>query len=469
MRDMNSQKALSVLLLLAFTSACKYEPVSENTQAQSSNNSTSPAGNSQNANTTAPLPPIEVAKCDGECTCDEFSSPYNDTGVTFAGDYPETNLASCDLQSGFNQDCSNGRDSMTDLPKTGTGNASFDYTKLDTQGQPLSVNAAQWQCVRDNVTGLVWEVKSPGNTGGIQDSSFSYSWYDESLPDYSTADNGECDDNCDSQSYLNKLNTQKVCGFDDWRLPNKIELQDLVHYGNSQPSIDRDFFPNTQVGFYWTQNIDTDDTNSVWSVGFGTGRVAGGLSSEPKYIRAVRGEQNLYGIGEVVSEAEKLITNRQVFAGNQRCSERVSFSAPSTRYLQDEQGNVFDKQTGLIWKRCVAGLSGSECKDGSAEQLDWQQAYEYVAKLNDANTGSKWRLPSIKELQANNELACEEPALNPFVFPNVPMGQVWSGTPHNKFEDSSYNYEYRNSIIFYNNRTVKHYVHAVKNCAANSQ
>lgn len=466
---MTMLKPLLILLLLALMPACKYEPVSENNQAQSNNNSTSSIENSQNANSSAPLSRVEIAKCDGECTCDEIVSPYNDTGVTYAGDYPDTNLPQCDLQSGFNQDCTTGRDSVEGLSKLGVGSHGFDYTKINEQGRSLPNDAEQWKCVLDNVTGLIWEVKSPEGSGLSQDSGFTYSWYSEIFTSYSSEDLGECDSNCDTDSYIEKLNRKKLCGFDDWRLPNKIELQDLVNYSQSQPSIDRQLFPNTKGGFYWTSNIDADDKNSIWSVDFGNGRVAGGLSSEPRFIRAVRGKQNLYENNQAVSELESLISNRQVFANNQRCSQRVSFSAPSTRYLQDEKGHILDKQTGLIWKRCAAGLSGEECKEGSAERLDWQQAYEYVAKLNDEDTGANWRLPSIKELQANNELACEEPALNPFVFPNVPMGQVWSGTPHNKFEDSSYYYEYRNSIIFYSARTVKHFVHAVKSCAANTK
>lgn len=462
-------KTAPLLVLLGLTAGCKYEPVAENKPTTANNTTSNSAGNSQNANTTAPLARIEIAKCDGECTCDEIVSPYNDTGVTFAGDYPDTNLPQCDLQSGFNQDCTTGRDTQANLLKVGAGDASFDYTKLDAQGQPLVADAEQWQCVLDNVTGLIWEVKSPEGSGLPQDSSFSYSWFDENLPDYSTADNGVCDDNCDTQSYLEKLNTKKLCGFDDWRLPNKIELQDLVHYGRSQPSIDADYFPNTKLGFYWTSNLDADDSNSSWSVGFSYGRVAGGVSSEPRMVRAVRGTPNLYAFSSTLSDTEITAVNRQQFASKQRCNEKISFTSPAERYLHDEQGNILDKQTGLIWKRCAAGLSGEDCEQGEAEFMDWQQAYQYVATLNDKSPNSNWRLPSIKELQANNEFACEEPALNPFAFPNIPMGKVWSGTPHNKFEDSSYNYEYQNSIIFYSARTVKHFVHAVKSCAANTK
>jgi hypothetical protein len=34
------------------------------------------------------------------------------------------------------------------------------YTKLDAQGNELSSNASSWIMVRDNVTGLIWEIKT---------------------------------------------------------------------------------------------------------------------------------------------------------------------------------------------------------------------------------------------------------------------------------------------------------------------
>ena len=61
------------------------------------------------------------------------------------------------------QDCSHGRD--TTHNDNSDGHAGFSYTKLDSNGKPLpdqTVDYATtpWACVKDNVTGLIWEVKT---------------------------------------------------------------------------------------------------------------------------------------------------------------------------------------------------------------------------------------------------------------------------------------------------------------------
>jgi len=42
------------------------------------------------------------------------------------------------------------------------------YTKLDSQRNNLSDEATEWSMVRDNVTGLIWEIKT--DDGSIHDS-----------------------------------------------------------------------------------------------------------------------------------------------------------------------------------------------------------------------------------------------------------------------------------------------------------
>ncbi|MEJ2166241.1 MAG: hypothetical protein P8X90_11970, partial [Desulfobacterales bacterium] len=47
------------------------------------------------------------------------------------------------------------------------------YTKLDASGSALDVGAADWTTVRDDVTGLIWEVKTR-NDQGIHDRNNHY-------------------------------------------------------------------------------------------------------------------------------------------------------------------------------------------------------------------------------------------------------------------------------------------------------
>ena len=56
------------------------------------------------------------------------------------------------------------------------------YTKLDGSGNVLSDSATSWVMVKDNVTGLVWEMKTSKdgvkNYNDPHDADNTYTWYD---------------------------------------------------------------------------------------------------------------------------------------------------------------------------------------------------------------------------------------------------------------------------------------------------
>jgi len=56
------------------------------------------------------------------------------------------------------------------------------YTKLDAQGNDLSDDVTEWVMVRDNVTGLIWEVKQAKDDvmdySNPHDADNTYTWYD---------------------------------------------------------------------------------------------------------------------------------------------------------------------------------------------------------------------------------------------------------------------------------------------------
>jgi hypothetical protein len=49
---------------------------------------------------------------------------------------------------------------------------------MDAQGNNIAVTSTTWSCVRDNVTGLLWEAKQIAGTGDLHDSTNKYTWYD---------------------------------------------------------------------------------------------------------------------------------------------------------------------------------------------------------------------------------------------------------------------------------------------------
>jgi hypothetical protein len=79
-------------------------------------------------------------------------------------------------------------------------------------------------------------------------------------------------------------------GHTDWRLPNVRELQSIVDYGRSNPSIDPVFGATTF--FYWSSTSLDDGPGVAWIVRFGVGFVLPGsdivLEGNGAQVRAVR-------------------------------------------------------------------------------------------------------------------------------------------------------------------------------------
>lgn len=186
----------------------------------------------------------------------------NDTGITWGGDYPSGNNATCTSNIGAPQDCHHGRDATHNDPSD--GHAGFSYTKLDGNGNSLPASAANWSCVRDNVTGLVWEGKT--DDGTIHDKDNTYRWGGKTA-----LGSGYGTYYSDWNSLVNGSNNEKLCGFSDWRVPTRQELIGLNHYGRVTPAIDTAFFPNTPASAFWSASPYGNDSYYAWYVHFNGG------------------------------------------------------------------------------------------------------------------------------------------------------------------------------------------------------
>ena len=112
---------------------------------------------------------------------------------------------------------------------------------------------------------------------------------------------------------------------------------------------------------------------------------------------------------------------------NQVCNPNIPASTPSERFTVHGDGTASDNRTGLMWKRCAEGQSGSDCATGSDTWHTWQWALELADRHSYAGY-SDWRLPNIKELASIVELRCYSPAVNLEVFPSTPSSGFWSSS-----------------------------------------
>jgi len=168
------------------------------------------------------------------------------------------------------------------------------YTKLDGNGNPLSDSAASWSMVKDNVTGLIWEMKT--NKDGVKnykdphDADNTYSWFDDD-PDANGGYEGTPEEGKDTKGFINALNSAQFGGYSDWRLPSLKELSSIVNYDISSPgpTINTTYFPNTQASFYWTSYASPGWEAYAWVIGFDDNNSHYYGKYRPLYVRAVRG------------------------------------------------------------------------------------------------------------------------------------------------------------------------------------
>ena len=109
--------------------------------------------------------------------------------------------------------------------------------------------------VTDNCTGLMWQ-KDTGDTEGAK----ALAW-------------------CDAVAYCEDL---ILAGHDDWRLPNIRELESIVDYGRSNPSIDPVF--GAAPGTYWSSTSYAEQSRAAWQVHFGGSNITGVNSTAFKGI-----------------------------------------------------------------------------------------------------------------------------------------------------------------------------------------
>lgn len=170
-----------------------------------------------------------------------------------------------------------------------------------------SVAAAD--CITDKLTGLMW----PKNgIIGFSNGSSPYTplatpELNNTTPSHNQLVWSSSGSNNEVFAAIANLNnaTIKLCGYSDWRLPNKVELKSLINYGvanpanwlmygtgtSGSPACDGACFVNVQANGYWSSSTYASDTTKAWYVNFNVSTVYADNKTLNHYVLPVRGGQ----------------------------------------------------------------------------------------------------------------------------------------------------------------------------------
>jgi hypothetical protein len=310
------------------------------------------------------------------------------------------------------------------------------YSKLDVSGNVLPASATSWVMVRDNVTGLIWELKNnmDGKTdySNPHDSDNEYTWYD-SNPATNGGDPGTPNPGKSTEDFIKALNDTKYGGYSDWRLPTIKELAYIVNYSISYPgpTIDAGYFPSTQASFYWASSTFAYDTSVAWGVIFNYGYDGYADKNGGGFVRAVRG-----GLSASLDALDSESLNVASTAGG--------------GYTDNGNGTVTDTSTNLVWQQT-----------GPANTMTWQQALAYCEGLNLGNH-TDWRPPTTKELRSLADYSRHSPAINTTYFPSARAAFYWSSTTYSSNTSNACGVDYDYGFDNYDGKSNNYYVRAVR-------
>jgi len=308
----------------------------------------------------------------------------NDTGLTQCVAYDdERGFIFTSECSGTGHDGEFGRDATAARP--GNGHAGFSFEKIGAGGEVLPRSAAAWSCVRDKVTGAMWEVKT--SDGGPRDGSARFKNRGNGLPG-------------DASFYVQSVNAAALCGATDWRLPTRREMESLVDFSVAEggPMIDTAWFPNSAAALHWTAT---------------SAKVNGGSAAYRWAVNFYNGQAIWYG-GQYGEFAVRLV--------------REGRTLPAHRWVASSD-EVLDKSTNLVWRRCAEGQAwnGSTCEGSPSTFLTVSDAIEHT-KAQALSSGKAWRTPNVKELSSLADTDTRYPAVDRGAFPGFQSGAFHTGT-----------------------------------------
>ncbi|WP_417914924.1 DUF1566 domain-containing protein [Candidatus Electronema sp. JM] len=227
--------------------------------------------------------------CTGTCSnmsCPSASGTLNDTGIISK------------VGSSGQEDADFGRDANAATNSDSDGYKGFSFIKLDNNCTPLAnqslpYSQLPWSFVKDNVTGLIWQVNpdplTPPNSSVIPDPK-ERPWYNDIETMNNGGNIGEYNGGSNTQAYVKIARGQEEnnptpppawCGKADWRLPTIKELAGLVNSSKSNTATEGNYFPNinltnansdkTNNAVFWSSTPAASNSLDAWAVNFLSG------------------------------------------------------------------------------------------------------------------------------------------------------------------------------------------------------
>lgn len=146
-----------------------------------------------------------------------------------------------------------------------------DWQKIGTNGEILPVDALQWAAVIDPKTKLMWAI-NPSKTADFPNPKNRMKWDD-------------------TKRWVDYVNSQAWCGFNEWRLPRILELKSiLVDTKSVSLYLREDVFNDIDRTMYcvWTSSKWARYSNYVRVVDFSNATFGNDYISSYHYLRLVR-------------------------------------------------------------------------------------------------------------------------------------------------------------------------------------
>lgn len=309
------------------------------------------------------------------------------------------------------QDGITGRDANTGVNTNIDGALGFSFTKIGANGETLPANSTKWSCVKDNVTGLMWENKNL-DTGSLNLVTNKFTNFDgttpEQLPNGGSPNQEQINAPTNSIGFKNAVNSEGLCGATDWRIPESGELLSIFNY--NEPGVQG-------LSSTWFSAYSSYSTpNFQFITSSGSNRI-----TNQSYVS--------YSFGSIVSASRATAANLHLVRGAFRATELPRF--------QSFQNTVDDNKTGLTWRACVEGMVLDGDCFGTPDQFTHEEAL-----IRAAQVGNGCRLPNSKELESIvdrqyvNLLSLGGPtaAINGVAFPSTPPNSFWTATPLRSYE-----------------------------------